>query len=182
MEPQLAHTTINILVMGASGSGTTTLGAALASALDGRHLDADDYFWLPTQPPYTERRPPDERRQMVMNAIATAPIAIVSGCVRGWGHEVENAFDLVVFLSVDTSVRVARLRARERRNLGYVDEEFIAWAAQYEEGRLEGRSRARQEAWLSTTSCPILRLDGEQAIDRQVTLVMEALATFPERG
>ncbi len=171
---------MTILITGASGSGTTTLGAALASTLGGRHLDVDDYFWLPTQPPYTERRPPDERQQMVMNAIATAPIAIVSGCVRGWGHEVESAFDLVVFLSVETSVRVARLRERERRNLGYVDEEFIAWAAQYEEGRLEGRSRARQEAWLSSTSCPILRLEGEQAIDRQVALVMQALGKRPE--
>lgn len=181
MASQTAHTTMNILVMGASGSGTTTLGAALASALGGQHLDADDYFWLPTHPPYTQRRPPDERRQRVMNAIASAPIAIVSGCVRGWGPEVESVFDLVVFLSVDTNVRVARLRERERRNLGYVDEEFIAWAAQYEEGRLEGRSRARQETWLSTTSSPVLRVEGERAVETLVALVMEKLNTLSQR-
>jgi adenylate kinase family enzyme len=41
-----------IHVMGASGSGVTTLGRALADALAFPHYGTDDYFWLPTTPPY----------------------------------------------------------------------------------------------------------------------------------
>ena len=37
-----------IHILGASGSGTTTLGRALAERLQCRHFDTDDYFWLPT--------------------------------------------------------------------------------------------------------------------------------------
>jgi len=45
-----------ILITGASGSGTSTLGAALAKELGIAHLDADDYYWLPTTPPFTAKR------------------------------------------------------------------------------------------------------------------------------
>lgn len=41
---------LRVLITGASGSGTTTLAAALAAQLHAVHLDADDFFWLPTQP------------------------------------------------------------------------------------------------------------------------------------
>ena len=44
-------------VFGASGSGTTTLGRALAEALGSVHLDTDAYFWESTDPPFTTIRP-----------------------------------------------------------------------------------------------------------------------------
>ena len=47
---------LNIHVMGASGSGTTTLGQALAAKLGIRHLDTDHFFWMPTDPPFTMQR------------------------------------------------------------------------------------------------------------------------------
>jgi len=40
-----------IHILGASGSGTTTLGRALAERLQYPHFETDDYFWLPTAPP-----------------------------------------------------------------------------------------------------------------------------------
>jgi len=48
-------------IVGASSSGTTTLGAALAERLGGAHLDTDRYFWEPTDPPFTTRREPQAR-------------------------------------------------------------------------------------------------------------------------
>src|SRR5438128_874343 len=42
-------------ILGASGSGTTTLGRALAEGLQCPHFDTDDYFWLPTDPPFTQQ-------------------------------------------------------------------------------------------------------------------------------
>ena len=41
-----------IHILGASGSGTTALGQALAEHLRCPHFDTDDYFWLPTDPPH----------------------------------------------------------------------------------------------------------------------------------
>lgn len=48
-------------VLGASGSGTTTLARALANHWSAPHADADDYFWVPTNPPYVEKRPEADR-------------------------------------------------------------------------------------------------------------------------
>jgi len=46
----MAH---GIMVFGASGSGTTTLGREFAKILGFTHLDIDDYFWEKTDVPYT---------------------------------------------------------------------------------------------------------------------------------
>ncbi|BDD11489.1 hypothetical protein FUAX_39210 (plasmid) [Fulvitalea axinellae] len=42
---------MKILIFGASGSGTTTLGKEIAKRAKFTHLDADDYYWKPTNPP-----------------------------------------------------------------------------------------------------------------------------------
>ena len=50
-----------IHVFGASGTGTTTLGRGLAEALHIGQFDTDAYFWLQTDPPFTDIRPEPER-------------------------------------------------------------------------------------------------------------------------
>ncbi|MBB6697108.1 hypothetical protein [Clostridium algidicarnis] len=41
-----------IHILGAAGSGTSTLGKKLKNKLNYIHLDVDDYFWFPTNPPF----------------------------------------------------------------------------------------------------------------------------------
>ena len=57
-----------IHIMGASGSGTSTLAAALSQRLAFVHLDADDYYWLATDPPFTNKRDPRERTNLLAHA------------------------------------------------------------------------------------------------------------------
>ncbi len=57
----MARGACRIHVTGASGAGVTTLGRALAQHFAVPHADTDDYFWLPTEPPFTERRPVEDR-------------------------------------------------------------------------------------------------------------------------
>ncbi|MEQ1759264.1 MAG: AAA family ATPase [Vicinamibacterales bacterium] len=167
--------TAPILITGASGSGTTTLGKALAEKLGAQHIDADDYYWLPTDPPYRDKRPADERLKLILNALSATPSSVVSGSVMGYGAKLEDSFTLIVFLLVETDVRLARLRARELRNLGSVDEAFLTWASQYEDGPPEGRSRARHEAWLASRSCPVLRLEGSGSVEDHLDEVVSRL-------
>jgi adenylate kinase family enzyme len=47
---------MRILITGASGAGTTTLGKAVASKMNWSFIDTDDYYWLPTKPQYQEKR------------------------------------------------------------------------------------------------------------------------------
>ncbi len=167
-----------ILITGASGSGTTTLGRAVASRLELPFFDADDYYWEPTEPPYRVKRDANVRRWKLVAELNDATRgAVVSGSVVNWGAEIENWFALIVFLTVPTHIRVERLRSREMGRFGRIDDEFIEWAAQYEEGRMAGRSRARHEQWLAERTCEILRIEGEVSIDQGVARVLTATSS-----
>lgn len=167
---------MRILITGASGSGTTTLGAALAEALSARHLDGDDYYWLPTTPPFVSKRPAAERLDRVCQALRGPGPVVMSGSVVGWGAEVEDAFDLVVFLTLPTALRIERLRQRETARFGHADPAFLAWAAAYDTGPTEGRSLAKHLAWLEARTCPVLRLEGDASVEVRLGQVLTALA------
>ena len=152
-------------ITGASGTGTTTLGRAVADAWAVPHGDVDDYFWVPTNPAYTEKRPERERVALMEALFVPREAWVVSGSMLGWGGSVVARSDAVVFLTLEPSVRLGRIEARERvrRSAGPVDEEahraFLDWARGYDIPDFSGRSRARHEEWLATLDCPVLRLD-----------------------
>lgn len=161
-EPAMA--TCRIHITGASGSGTTTLGRTLAIALAIPHHDSDDYFWEPTEPPYTTKRNEAERLQLMRRLFLPRTGWVLSGSLVGWGDPLIPFFDLVVFLHTDTTERIERLRRREAVRYGHDDADasraFLDWAAGYDTGPPTGRSRAEHEDWLSGLPCPVLRLDG----------------------
>ena len=184
--------TQRIHITGASGSGTTTLGRALALSLGCPHFDTDDYFWLPTDPPYTEVRPVAERQALLGADLGKGSAWVLSGALGVWGEMFVPLFDLVVFLWVPTPTRLARLAERERRRFGEaalapggvmhtIHTAFMAWAAAYDEGGPEIRSRRRHEAWLDRLPCPVLRLEADQSVEERVAEVMRALAALPSR-
>jgi adenylate kinase family enzyme len=163
----------HIHILGASGSGTTTLGRALANAARCSHYDTDDIFWTETDPPYTCKRRTDERVALLRRLIRQSPGGwVVSGWLGGWGDLIVPECDLVIFLIAPTEVRLERIRQRETDRFGRdalapggrmheAHTAFLAWAATYDDGDgSSGRTCAAQEAWLRQLACPILRLDG----------------------
>ncbi|MDN3236140.1 AAA family ATPase [Pseudomonas sp. WAC2] len=115
---------MNILITGASGSGTTTLGAALANRLHGVALDADSYYWLPTETPYTQRRDKSERNALLIKDMQVSETVIISGSIMNYGDSLENLFDLIVFLYLPAEIRIPRLKAREEARFGSASPEF----------------------------------------------------------
>jgi len=176
---------IRLHIMGASGSGTSTLGAAVAARLGCPLHDTDNYFWLPTDPPFTEVRPMPERLALLRARLGEHRRWVLSGALSGWGDPLIPAFSLVVFLSLDTPTRLTRLRAREEARYGdriepggdlaAVHAGFIAWAAAYDQAGLGQRSRALHEAWLADLPCPVLRLDGRLPVAALAEAVLARL-------
>jgi adenylate kinase family enzyme len=171
-----------IHILGASGSGTTTLGRALAEYLQCPHFETDDYFWLPTDPPYTQQRVRTERAQLLMDDVTAHDAWVVSGSLCGWGDVAIPLFELVVFLSIPRDVRMARLRQREHKRFGErilpggdmyeQSQAFLAWAASYDDGRLDIRSRQRHDQWLGTLPCPILCFEGAYTSEEHLAVLM----------
>jgi len=177
---------MRIHITGASGCGTTTLGLALSERLGASHYDTDDYFWMPTDPPFEEPRPMPERLERLVEDLAGQRDWVLSGSLCGWGDPLTAQLDLVAFLLVPTGVRLARLRDREREAFGREalapggrmhanHVAFLEWAASYDRGGLDVRSLARHTAWLEELPCPVLRLEGERTIDEQVEAVIDRL-------
>ena len=106
--------THRINVLGASGSGASTVGRALSAALSVPYFDSDDYFHEPGDPPYGSPRSPQVRHSLVMADLDRAKSWVLSGGVAGWVPYPQLDFTLIVFLGVPTPIRIERLRRRER--------------------------------------------------------------------
>jgi adenylate kinase family enzyme len=173
--------TRRVHITGASGSGTTTLGRALASRWACLHVDTDDFFWLPSDPPYQAVRPRAARLTLLQAALGDQPRWTLSGSLTGWGDPLVARFDLVVFLTAPTEQRLARLVQRERKRFGAAvapggamhdsHVEFLIWAGSYDDGGATQRSRLTHEAWLARLPCPVLRLDGRLPLNDLVDAV-----------
>ena len=173
-------------ITGAAGSGTTTLGRALAQHLALPHFDTDDFYWLPVEPAYSKKRDPAARIRLMQELFAPRRAWILSGSLMGWGDDLAPLFDLVVFLRAPTDERLNRLRQREMVRVGaaaiaeggarYQDHvAFLDWATQYDRSDFDGRSLQRHEVWLAELRCPIVRLDSTKPVDdlvAQVTVEM----------
>jgi len=179
--PQRIHIT------GASGAGTTTLGEHLARKLACAHFDTDDFYWLPTDPPFQTKRDAPERIRMLTAALSGNDQFVLSGSFDGWGDPLIPFFTAVIFLDTPTEIRLARLRHREALRFGLQaiepgdkfhdhHREFLDWAASYDHGGMAGRSRQRHEAWLARLDCPVIRARGDQPLEKLLDEVVARIA------
>ena len=176
-----------IHITGASGSGVTTIGRALAQATGLPHHDTDDYFWLPTEPPFKEKRPIEDRIRLMRELFVPRSGWVLSGSLGGWAKEIEPCFDAVVFVSTPTPLRIERLRKREELRYGveatleggshYEDAKaFLTYAANYDDPSFNGRSQASHEIWLRSLNCPITRVNGHLPTSEVVDEILRQYA------
>lgn len=169
-----------IHILGASGSGTTSLAKALCDVLPHHHFDSDDYLW---KTKFTETHPKEKRLELLRDGLKNHDNWILSGAIIDWGNPLMPLFDLVVFLSVPDNIRMERLCEREKKFYGdrilpgndkyecYT--EFIDWASRYEAGGTGVRSRKQQELWMANLDCPILRIEGDPTVEESVARVLD---------
>jgi len=164
-----------IHILGASGAGTTTLGQALEREYGYKWLDTDNYFWLPTDPPFVQARPHEERAALLAAEMQKHLKCVISGSLCGWGDIFIPRFDLVIFIDTPTDIRIERLQKREYERFGERIREggdmyeehikFIEWAATYDTNVPPERCRALHENWFKLLSCPLFRVNGTEPIN-----------------
>jgi hypothetical protein len=117
--------------------------------------------------------------------LSAHPGWVLSGSALKWGDPLLPLYDLIVFLTLDSGLRLERLRRREHLRYGQRIEPggdmaaasaaFLAWAASYDTAGPEQRSRAAHEAWLAHCAAPVIRLDSAQPLPGLKQAVMAAL-------
>ncbi|MBN2741016.1 MAG: AAA family ATPase [Rhodobacteraceae bacterium] len=175
-------------ITGAAGSGTSALGRALAEALNVPHLDTDSYFWAPSEPPFTQKRPVEDRLALIAaDQVAQGEDGgwVLSGSLDGWGELALGGLDAIIFLSAPTPIRLARLRKREAEKFGarirpggdmyHNHIAFLKWAASYDEPYFSGRSLARHREWLAGRSEPVIEVSGAEDLDGLVVRCLQRL-------
>ena len=174
-----------IIVFGASGSGTTSVGAELSRILGFSHFDIDDFFWnWDTEVPFTTPNTKEDRIEKLLNAVNSCTGFVLSGSICGWDEPFIPLFDLAVFVKTDTSTRIERLRKRELSEYGdrilpggdmyEYHNSFLIWASQYDDIlHPPERCLALHEQWATTLPCPVIGIDGADEIEANATRVME---------
>ena len=178
---------MKILIFGASGSGTTTLANEIETKTDFKHLDVDDYYWKKTNPPYQEKIPLTKRNENLKADFEKYKNVVVSGSMVSWGKEWETAFDLAIFIRLENTVRMARLKKRETQRYGEKlltdkkilknSNEFLEWSNQYENPNFKGRSLKIHNNWIEMLDCKILRLNGATELSNKVEIVLNEIKT-----
>lgn len=170
-----------IHILGASGSGTTTLGEAIADQIGVRHLDTDDFYWEPTQIRFSKKRTVEKRLELIFAEIKDPKSWVLSGSFCSWGDPLLTKITHVIFLQTPWVIRKQRLITREQSRYGEhilrsneaqgtICRDFLDWASWYDSADLEQRSLATHSAWLNTLPAHIkqLQLDGSESLNKLV--------------
>ncbi|BFO66750.1 AAA family ATPase [Chryseobacterium sp. KCF3-3] len=177
---------MRIHIFGASGSGVTTLGKALSGELNIEYFDSDDFFWLTTQHPFTERQNPEIRNTSVSEKLHTTENWIFGGSIIHWGENVFPEFDLIIFLYLPSELRMERLRKREYERYG--DElithlerakkyqEFMDWAKDYDHNTgIANRTLKAHLEWLSDIDTPLIELSGDYELSQKMEIILDRI-------
>ena len=174
-----------IHIFSASGSGTTTLGKKICEELGYTLMDTDDYFWMPTEPPFVLKRSKKERIELMKNDISKFENVVISGSLTDWGDELIPYFTLAIRIEMKQSIRIERLVKREKERYGSRIEpggdmyqqhiDFVEWAKSYDNGGIDIRSKAMHDELQKSFSCKILYLDGENKLEDNFEKVLKVL-------
>ncbi|HEY9195065.1 MAG TPA: AAA family ATPase [Mucilaginibacter sp.] len=175
---------MHINIFGASGSGSTTLGKVLGERLNYPCFDGDDYFWMPSEIPFTVKRDPLERNALLNQALKAHDNWIVSGSVVGWNNNWD--FDLSVFLYIPHELRMDRLKKRELERYGqtiYTDPQrnklyhkFLDWAQGYDDNTTQGRTLQVHQNWMKNLQKALLIIEGDTTVEERVEAILVKLA------
>jgi adenylate kinase family enzyme len=173
---------MKINILGASGSGVTTLGLSLSKSLDITYLDSDDYFWEKSEEPFTIRKNKNQRNELIKNKISELDNFIIGGSIIDWGEKVFPKFDLIIFLWIPNENRIERLKKREINKYGIkiLNEtkrkdkfsQFIKWANDYDycEG-IANRNIKSHENWLKQQKGKILELRENLTNEERIIII-----------
>lgn len=174
-----------IHIYGASGSGTSSLGKYISKKLGYFFMDTDDYFWELTNPPFTIKRDISTRIKLMKEDIERYDNVVISGSLVDWGDELIPLFTLAIRVETDTNIRLERLKIREQEKFGsriniggdMYDQhiKFINWAASYDDGGIDMRSKAKHDDWQKQLVCPLILVDGSIPLAKNFELIKKEI-------
>lgn len=177
--------------MGASGSGTTSLGRSLSEKLNTPFFDSDNFFWEKSKVPFTVKRPVEKRSKLLKKMICENRSWILSGSAIGWGDILLEEADLIFYICCDKDKRKSRIIERETKRFGKrilpgndmykIHIDFISWAMAYDSGNLMMRSSKSHKFWLESAKCEVVTIHNDNFND-SLTLMLNSISKVAENN
>jgi len=167
---------VRIQIIGGSGTGKSTLGAFIGQAEQIPWIDTDHYLWKDKM--FTEKRTVAERFALYEADLASHNDYIVSGSVFAWHPDGFIDRNLLVFLSLEETVRMKRLIAREKAR--YPDftgsNEFLDWCRTYHTATDPSMigTFAEHQHQMDRSISPVLIVDASLSTELQYQKIIEA--------
>ena len=161
--------TRGIIVFGANGSGKTTLARELANLLGFKHMDIEDYFFEPSEIPYTAKRPHEDFLNLMLADIEKHGSFVISAVTGDLGEKIPLMYDLGVFIYAPKEIRMNRI---EQRGLEMHGARVCKGGDMYEQQQrfmdfAANRPLEKIDEWAKTLVCPVVSIDG--TADRHIS-------------
>ena len=166
-----------ICICGLNGSGKTTLAASLARSLNFKHMDIEDYYFLPSDIPYSRPRTKEEVIPLVLKDMNENPCFVFSYVKGDMTPEINAKFDLVVYLDVPKNIRMERIKKRAYDKFG---DRVLIGGDMYEQEEAffkmaSSREPSAIKSWLDTLPCKVLCLDGTKEINDILEIILKEI-------
>jgi adenylate kinase family enzyme len=169
-----------IIIFGANGVGKSTLGRALARALNFAYLEIEDYSFIESVIPYSKPRSIEESRKLLLADMTKHPSFVISAVTPDLGDEILSMLEFAILMSAPTEIRVKRVehrayeqfgeRVREGGDLYEQESRFLNFIAT--------RPVTKIEQWAKKLSCPVIPIDGTKDISENTEKIAEQYLSF----
>lgn len=164
-----------IMICGANGSGKSTLGKALAEAIGFCHMDIEEYYFLPSDIPYSLHRSREECAELMLRDIYKSGDFIITAVNPDFGGGINSLCRMAVYLYAPKEVRLERIKKRSFEKFGEraarggdlfeIEDNFLRFAANRPVEDIEKR--------FDILTCPKIYADGEEDISENVKIISE---------
>ena len=168
-----------ILICGLNGSGTSTLGKALAEKLEFYFVDIEDLYFSKETPnyDYSSPRTREEVEKLLFSEIKAHENFVFASVKGDYGENIYPFFRYAVLIGVSKDIRIQRVINRSFQKFG--NRMLIGGDLHEQEEKyfdfVKSRSENTVEEWIQSMKCPIIRIDGTKSIEENVDFIIEQL-------
>lgn len=166
-----------IVICGLNGSGKTTLGKELAKAINYKHKDIEDYYFVDNNDyKYTSSLSKEEVIKKLEDDFNKYDNIVFTACSGNYGN-LSNKYDLAIFIHLDRENRLKRVKQRAYKQFG---NRVLENGDLYEkESRFFDMVYKKDESdiieWFEKLLCDKIEIDGLRATEENLKIVLAKL-------
>lgn len=170
---------IGIQICGLNGSGKSTLGKVLAERTGFYFIDNENLFFSESNAEYPYENPKNKQDviKILSEQINRHPDFIFAAVKGDYGNEIMSRYNYIIVLEVPEKIRMQRVRNRSFQKFG---NRMLANGDLYRQEEtffkmVESRQEDYIENWLHMVKCPVIRVDGMVAIEKNVDYIIQTI-------